>query len=96
MNNSVRENDVAGSDQYDLAWDGVGDNNCFASNMFGTSGPGDIQDDYGCDRKPFTGTNFEPVYSDAALRPADPEREEIPPPSPKRPRCQRGVPSCDL
>ncbi|MCA1706991.1 MAG: right-handed parallel beta-helix repeat-containing protein, partial [Actinobacteria bacterium] len=43
MNNSVRDNEIHFSGQYDLAWDGAGENNCFSSNVFETSGPGDIQ-----------------------------------------------------
>jgi parallel beta-helix repeat protein len=95
MRNSVRENSVEGAGGYDLAWDGEGADNCFSANAFATSGPPDIQVLYGCDNRPFTGTTYEPVDSLATLGSPDPERSQVEPPMPTRPRCQRGAPGCD-
>lgn len=94
MNNSVRNNDIAGSGKYDLAWDGSGENNCFSGNVFETSGPPDIETLYGCDQKPFVGAPYPPVQDDVAASLQNLDRGQKEPPEPRRPKCQRGAPGC--
>ncbi|MEA2499674.1 MAG: hypothetical protein QOH26_2079, partial [Actinomycetota bacterium] len=95
-NDRVQDNLVQSPSGYDLAWDGVGDNDCFSGNSFATSAPANIELLYGCDDRPFTGVANETVGSDARLTAADPSRPQVEPPLPRRPRCQRGAPGCDL
>ena len=72
----------------DLAWDGYGEDNCFDDNVIGgATGPPDIQTTYACSARPFTGTPFDPVIDEvAAALVYDPNRTQIEPPEPNRPR----------
>jgi hypothetical protein len=95
-NNTTVANQVDGPSTFSLAWDGAGDDNCFSENAVdGQTGPSDIQDVYGCDDRPFSGTPFAPVADQVADSLVfDPNREQAEPPNPNRPRCQRGAPGC--
>ena len=95
-NNTTVANQVDGPSTYSLAWDGAGDDNCFSENVIdGSTGPSDIQDVYGCDDRPFSGTPFPPVADQVAdSLVLDPNREQTEPPNPNRPRCQKGAPGC--
>jgi plastocyanin len=95
-NNTTVANEVEGPSTFSLAWDGAGDDNCFSENAIdGSTGPSDIQDVYGCDDRPFSGTPFLPVADQVAdSLTLDPNRVQAEPPNPNRPRCQKGVPGC--
>ncbi|MGH2755728.1 MAG: plastocyanin/azurin family copper-binding protein [Actinomycetota bacterium] len=96
INNRVWGNEISGSGLYDLAFDGGGENNCFFKNEFETSGPPEIETLYACPNRPFTNAPFGPVGADVAAQiPTAQTREQIEPPEPKRPRCQRGRPGCN-
>ncbi len=98
MNNRVRRNLVRRSGMYDLAWDGIGANNCFDRNdIGGATGPPAIQTLYACANRPFVGIPYPPVDADvvAAIVLGRPElRESKEPPEPRRPRCQKGRRGC--
>ena len=97
MNNQVIENEVSGSGMYDLALDGGGEDNCFFQNVFETSGPPDAETLYPCPNRPFANAPFGPVGADVAAQvPTAQTREQKEPPEPKRPRCQKGKPGCNL
>lgn len=95
-NNAVLGNLVRGTSGFDLAWEGRGWDDCFQANdVTGNTGPPDIQTTFACSARPFVGTEFEPVLQDVdAALVLDPSREQIEPPDPLRPRCQRGRPGC--
>jgi plastocyanin len=95
-NNTTVANEVDGPSTFSLAWDGAGDDNCFSENVIdGPTGPSDIQDVYGCDDRPFSGTPFPPVADQVADSLVfDPNREQREAPNPNRPRCQKGAPGC--
>jgi plastocyanin/nitrous oxidase accessory protein NosD len=85
--NEVVGNTVEGSGLFDLAWDGYGDDDCFADNVAGSSGPSDIQSTYACSERPFTGTPFAPVIDDVSSALVyNPDRPQEEPPEPNRPR----------
>jgi plastocyanin len=89
-------NTVTASAVYTLAWDGVGESDCFSDNAVdGPTGPPDLQETYACPNRPFVGTPFAPVLDDvaAAIAAADGRPTEEPP-EPDRPECQRGRPGC--
>ncbi|MGH2694617.1 MAG: right-handed parallel beta-helix repeat-containing protein, partial [Actinomycetota bacterium] len=95
-NNRTVANTVGAAGLYTLAWDGVGENDCFSDNAVdGATGPPDLQQTYACANRPFVGTPFAPVLKDvaAALAAADGRFTEEPP-EPDRPDCQRGRPGC--
>lgn len=98
LNNRVRRNLVRDSGMYDLAWDGIGANNCFDRNdIEGATGPPAIQTLYACANRPFAGVPYPPVAADvarAAVQGRPELRESKEPPEPRRPRCQRGRPGC--
>jgi hypothetical protein len=96
-NNMTVANQVENASIFSLAWDGAGDDNCFSDNVLdGSTGPPDLQDVYGCDERPFSGVPYAPVAEDvAASLIFDSSRQQTEPPSPKRPRCQRGVHGCN-
>jgi hypothetical protein len=95
MNNSVLHNQVSDSGMYDLALDGGGENNCFFNNTFETSGPPEVETLYACPNRPFANAPFGPVGADVVAQiPTSQTREQVEPPEPKRPRCQRGRPGC--
>jgi parallel beta-helix repeat protein len=89
--NEVVNNQVEASGVFDLAWDGYGDDDCFEGNVVsGATGPADIQTTYACSARPFTGTPFDPVADDVtAALVYDPSRQQLEPPEPNRPPCQR-------
>lgn len=94
--NSVTENAVLAGDLGVLAWDGAGTDNCFERNEFArAAAPPDIQGRYSCDKRPFTGTPYEPVVDDlASALPASLAEPTADPPEPDRPSCQKGKPGC--
>lgn len=95
MNNRVFNNIVKESGIYDLAFDGGGENNCWASNSFTTSGPPDIETLYHCSMRPFANAPYGPVGAEVAAQvPTSETREQKEPPEPKRPNCQKGKPGC--
>jgi plastocyanin len=104
MNNTVINNVIRNSDSdedgygYDLAWDGSGEDNCFSGNDFkGETGPPEIETLYACENRPFAGIPFAPVSAFVvAAVPTVATRDQEEPPEPRRPRCQRGRPGCDL
>ncbi|HYI45877.1 MAG TPA: right-handed parallel beta-helix repeat-containing protein [Actinomycetota bacterium] len=104
MNNTVIDNFIRNSDSdndgygYDLAWDGEGADNCFSGNDFkGETGPPEIETLYACENRPFAGIPFSPVSAHvAAAATSVATRDQEEPPEPKRPRCQRGAPGCDI
>jgi parallel beta-helix repeat protein len=86
--NEVVGNIVEGSGLFDLAWDGYGADNCFAGNLAVSTGPSDIPSTYACRARPLTGTPFDPVIDEvAAALVYDPNRLQVEPPEPNRPRC---------
>ncbi len=95
MNNEVIGNEISGSGMYDLAFDGGGQDNCFSDNVFTTSGPPEIETLYACEARPFPNAPFGPVAAHVAGQVGSAAtREQIEPPEPKRPKCQRGKPGC--
>jgi parallel beta-helix repeat protein len=85
--NEVVGNTVEGSGLFDLAWDGHGDDDCFENNVAGSTGPSDISSTYACSARPFTGTPFAPVIAEVAdALVYDPDRPQVEPPEPNRPR----------
>jgi plastocyanin len=97
LNNRVLRNRISNSGVYDLAWDGVGKDNCFSHNKIdGETGPPEIQTLYACKNRPFVGAPWPFATADAAAQiPSSQTREQEEPPEPKRPRCQRGAPGCN-
>ena len=96
INNRVYRNDVRKSGMYDLAFDGGGENNCWARNRFKTSGPPEIETVYNCANRPFANGTFGPVLADVAAQTSNTQtREQKEPPEPDRPHCQRGVRGCN-
>lgn len=97
INNRVRRNIIRGSGIYDLAYDGTGSNNCFYRNdLSGPTGPPDAATLYSCPRRPNTGTPYPPVQEDVTASTSNAQtREQIEPPEPRRPRCQKGAPGCN-
>jgi len=94
-NSAVTMNEVGESSLFDLAWDGTGNDNCFSGNVTGPTGPGDLQETYGCEDVPFAGTPYQPVIDEVSASYDDHlTREQVEPPEPNRPRCQRGRPGC--
>lgn len=94
-NNRVYGNIITDSGMYDLAFDGGGENNCYARNDFSTSGPPEIETLYHCAARPFANAAYGPVGADvAASLGSSQTREQIEPPEPKRPKCQPGKPWC--
>ena len=95
VNNRVYRNEVRDSGIYDLAFDGGGENNCWAGNDFTTSGPPEIENLYNCANRPFANATYGPVAADVASAVSNSQtREQKEPPEPDRPRCQRGVRGC--
>lgn len=95
-NNSVMSNLISNSGIYDLAFDGGGEDNCWADNRFVTSGPPDIETLYHCSARPFPNAPFGPVGAEVAAQLGNSQtREQKEPPEPNRPRCQKGKPGCD-
>jgi parallel beta-helix repeat protein len=95
VNNRVYRNVIRDSGMYDLAFDGGGENNCWAGNVFSTSGPPDIESLYHCDDRPFTNASYGPVLADVAAQTSNTQtREQKEPPEPDRPSCQKGVRGC--
>ncbi|MGH2736873.1 MAG: right-handed parallel beta-helix repeat-containing protein, partial [Actinomycetota bacterium] len=94
-NNRVVSNTIRDSGRNHMAWDGTGDRNCFSSNDFvGATGPANLESTYPCPND-LTGTPFPPVQADVAASLSGGEsREQIEPPDPRRPRCQRGRRGC--
>lgn len=97
INNRVRGNTIRASGIYDLAYDGTGYNNCFHRNDFtGPTGPPDIETLYSCPDRPNAGAAYPPVQADVAASVTSSQtREQIEPPEPDRPRCQKGAPGCN-
>jgi plastocyanin len=95
LRNTVVDNNMPGP-EIPLGWDGAGADNCFSDNVFAlNAAPPDIQHDYACDRRPFTGEPYAPVQEDlAAALPASLEEPTADPPEPDRPACQKGKPGC--
>jgi plastocyanin len=95
-NNVTASNQIDDDGIYSLAWDGAGADNCFSDNVLGgPTGPPDLQEEYGCDDRPFSGVPFAPVAEDVAdSLILDENRQQTEPPDPTRPRCQRGVRGC--
>lgn len=94
-NNSVLGNAIFRSGVYDLAFDGGGEDNCWADNRFSTSGPPDIENLYHCSARPFPNAPFGPVGADVAAAISESQtREQKEPPEPNRPDCQRDKPWC--
>ncbi|HYO60954.1 MAG TPA: hypothetical protein VEU29_03545, partial [Actinomycetota bacterium] len=93
--NSVVGNDIPGA-ELALGWDGAGADNCFSGNASVTrTAPPNIQTDYACDERPFTGEPYGPVQDDlAAALPASLADATADPPEPNRPACQKGKPGC--
>lgn len=95
MNNTVIKNRIINSGMYDLAYDGAGEDNCWADNIFETSGPPEIETLYHCSARPFPNSPYGPVAAEVAAQVSNSQtREWEEPPEPKRPRCQRGKPGC--
>jgi hypothetical protein len=96
VNNRVRRNVIRSSGMYDLAYDGTGYNNCFYRNdLSGPTGPPDAESLYSCPARPNVGVPFAPVQADVAANATNTQtREQIEPPEPDRPRCQKGAPGC--
>lgn len=97
VNNRVLRNKISGSDIYDLAWDGIGRDNCFSNNkVTGETGPPEIQTLYSCGNRPFVGVPWPfPTADVAAQIPTSQTREQKELPEPNRPRCQKGAPGCN-
>lgn len=97
MNNTVVFNTIRNSGRYDLAYSGVGANDCFSGNkMDGDTGPPDIETLYACNARPFVGTPYPPVEADVVISLTYvATREQHEPPEPHRPRCQIGAPDCN-
>lgn len=94
-NNSVIGNVITSSGIYDLAFDGGGEDNCWADNRFVSSGPPDIETLYHCSARPFPNAPFGPVGAEVAAQLSNSQtREQKEPPEPNRPSCQRGKPGC--
>ena len=99
MDNKIRRSNIDGDEfGWDLAWTGDGADNCFSGNNFkGETGPPEIETIYACANRPFAGVPFGPVSAHvASFGPTSATRDQEEPPEPKRPRCQRGAPGCDL
>jgi plastocyanin len=95
-NNRTVVNSVIASARYSLAWDGMGESDCFSDNTVdGPTGPPDLQETYACGNRPFVGTPFTPVLEDVAAAIAAEGRATEEPPEPDRPDCQRGRPGCN-
>lgn len=94
--NTVRNNLIAVAQLGPLAWDGAGTDNCFTDNAFGSApAPPDVEERYGCERRPFAGEPYEPVQTDlASALPASLAEPTADPPEPRRPSCQKGRPGC--
>jgi plastocyanin len=97
VNNRVLRNRISDSGVYDLAWDGVGKDNCFSRNRIeGETGPPEIQTLYACKNRPFVGVPWPFATADVVAQvPTSQTREQKEPPEPKRPRCQKGAPGCN-
>lgn len=97
INNRVRRNVIRSSGTSDLAYDGTGYNNCFYRNdRAGPAGPTDVETLYSCPDRPNVGIPFAPVQADVAANMANTQtREQMEPPEPDRPSCQRGAAGCD-
>lgn len=97
INNRVRRNVIRSSGVYDLAYDGTGSDNCFYRNDFtGPTGPPDAETLYSCPQRPNVGLPYPPVQADVAASVANAQtREQMEPPEPDRPRCQKAAPGCN-